>query len=92
MLGYDFIDLDHDRDRQRALINKVMSLRVQKNVGNFLTSREPVSCSRRTVLHGVRKYVKGYRAVYSNLRSTIVILASSNPARFANCCEKKNHF
>jgi hypothetical protein len=41
--GMDWIELD--RDMWRALVN----------VGNFLTSREPVSFSRRTLLHGVSK-------------------------------------
>jgi hypothetical protein len=36
-------------------MNEVMNLRVPQNVGNFLTSRKPVSFSRRTELHGVSK-------------------------------------
>jgi hypothetical protein len=32
------IDLVHDRDRWRALLNAVMKLRVLYNAGNFLTS------------------------------------------------------
>jgi hypothetical protein len=35
-------------DRRRALVNAVMNYRVPYNAGNFLTSREPVSFSRRT--------------------------------------------
>jgi hypothetical protein len=51
----DWIDLAQNRNRCRALANAVMNLGVPQNAGNFLTSREPVSCSRRTLLHGVGK-------------------------------------
>jgi len=54
-VGVDWIDLAQDRDRWLALVNAVMELRVPQNTGNFLTSREPVSFSRRTLLHAVRK-------------------------------------
>ena len=49
--------LAQDRDRWRVLINFVMNLRVPSNEGNFLISCEPVSFSRRTLLHGVSKEV-----------------------------------
>ena len=48
--GMDWIDLAQDRGRFAIAI---MNLRVPWNAGNFLTSWEPVSFSRRTVLHGV---------------------------------------
>ena len=51
----DWIELAQDRDRWRTLVTGVMNLRVPYNAGNFLTSTEPVSFSRRTVLHGVSK-------------------------------------
>jgi len=52
--GYmDWIGLAQDRDGWRALW--VMNLWVPWNAGNFLTSGKPVSCSRRTLHHGVSK-------------------------------------
>ena len=48
-----WIELAQNRDRWRVLVSEVMKILVPKNMGNFLTSREPVSCSRRAVLLGV---------------------------------------
>jgi hypothetical protein len=52
-VGMDWVDLAQDMDRWRTLVNVVTNLWVPQNAGNFLTSREPVSFSRRTLLHGV---------------------------------------
>ena len=52
--GYmDWIGLAQDRDRWRRLVSAVMNFGVTSNAGNFLTSRKPVSFSRRTLHHGV---------------------------------------
>ena len=37
-----------------AIVNTLMILQVQYNAGNFMTSSEIVSCSRRTLLHEIR--------------------------------------
>jgi hypothetical protein len=51
----NWIGLAQDRDRWRTLVSAVMNLWVPRNAGNFLTSCKPVSCSRRTLHHGVSK-------------------------------------
>jgi len=53
--GMDRIKLAQDSDRWHALVNMVINLRIPQNTENFLTSLEPVSFSRRTVLYGVSK-------------------------------------
>jgi len=54
--GRDWIKQAQDTEGWQALVNVVMNLQVPYNAGNFLTSLEPVSFSRRSVLHGVGKY------------------------------------
>ena len=55
--GMDWIDLAKDCDRWWAIVNAVMNLRVPQNVGNFLTSCEPVSFSRRTLLRALNETI-----------------------------------
>ena len=51
----DSIGLAQDTDRWQTLVSAVMNIRVPGNAGNFLTSCKPVSCSRRTLHHGVNE-------------------------------------
>jgi hypothetical protein len=55
--GMDWIELAQNRGQ----VNAVMNLRLPYNAWNFLTSWKPVSLSRRTVLHGVSKWVSEWR-------------------------------
>jgi hypothetical protein len=49
----DWIDLAQERDRWRALVNKVMDLRVPLNAGKFLSSCTIGGFSRRSQLYEV---------------------------------------
>ena len=51
----DWMELAQDRERRRALVGTVRNLRVPKMRGISLLAAEPVSFSRRTLLHGVSK-------------------------------------
>jgi hypothetical protein len=56
--GINWTDLAQNRSRLRSVMNAVMKLRVLQNGGNLLTSWEPVSFSRRALLHGISKSVR----------------------------------
>ena len=51
----DWMELAQDTDRWRALVSTVMNFRVTKMRGIPWLAAEPVSFSRRTLLHGVIK-------------------------------------
>jgi len=67
--GTDFTSpasIDRYRDRWRLLVNTVMNLRFPYNVGNFLPNSEPVSFSKRTLLHGASEWVNEWVQLLSN--------------------------
>ena len=66
-----WIGLAQDRDRWRTLVSAVMNLRVAWNAGNFLTSCKPVSCSGRTLYHGVSVYIYIYIYICTTVLSIL---------------------
>jgi hypothetical protein len=56
----DWMELAQDSDRWRALVSMVRNLGVRKMRGISWLAAEPVSFSRRTLLHGVSKYMNNH--------------------------------
>jgi hypothetical protein len=54
--GMDWIDLAQVMERWQTLVTAVLNFWVPQNVGNFLTSRGPVSLSVRIVLQEVPQF------------------------------------
>jgi hypothetical protein len=53
--GMGWIDLAQDRDKWRAVMNTVMSVRVSSNADNFVVSRR-TSISKRVLRRGVSRF------------------------------------
>jgi hypothetical protein len=60
----DWLEVARDRDRWRALVSTVRTLRIPKMRGISWLAAEPVSFSRRTLLHRVNTYIYIYIYIY----------------------------
>ena len=76
------MDLAQDRDRRWALVNAVMNLRVPYNAGDFKTSRNPVSFSRRTLVYGISKHSCSCPILYVTEDTKRILLLKS----LSKCC------
>jgi hypothetical protein len=54
--GMNRIDLAHDRNQWRALVNTVINFQAPKNIEKFLSSRATIGFSIRTQLCGVTQF------------------------------------
>ena len=53
----DWVNLAPHRYKRWAVLKAVINLQVQLNVTNFLTILRATSCSRSTLLHGLRQLI-----------------------------------
>ena len=63
----DWIDLAEDRDKRRAVVNTVMSLRLPWNVGSFSTSWGRVSFSRKTLCSQLFGYLDSWQYIIKDV-------------------------
>jgi hypothetical protein len=66
--GMDWIDLAHDRDHWKSLLNKVMNLRVPK-IGKFLSTCKTGGFLRRVQLYAVTTRIKD--SVWAECRAIV---------------------
>jgi len=70
----DWIVLDQNWNKWRAVVTAVGNLRVPYSAGNFLTSWETVSLSRRTLLCGVHLVLADVILYLFSVLSNIILI------------------
>ena len=79
--GMEWIELAQDRDRWRAHVDTVMKVWGSINVENFLTSWEPVSFTRRTLLHSLASHFAVWSVPFCHLLSACFSIATKHLAK-----------
>ena len=80
----DWIGLAQDRDRWRKVVSVLMTFRVPWNAGNFLTSFKNVSCTGKTLHHGVSKYINNMY-IYQIFKSIIMLISEAAQSKAWEC-------